>query len=45
VLLAFVSGFERMAGPIRDLIGFYRLAAQAGVQHEMIAGWMRTITR
>lgn len=41
VLVAFVSGFERMSGPIRELINFYRTCAQAGVQHEMIARWMR----
>jgi len=40
VLLAFVSGFSRMADPIRELIAFYRQAAQAGVQHRMIAQWM-----
>ena len=40
VLLAVVSGFERISGPIRDLIGFYREAAQAGVQHRLIADWM-----
>ncbi|MGF1501276.1 MAG: ABC transporter transmembrane domain-containing protein [Paracoccaceae bacterium] len=40
VILAFVSGFQRMADPVRALIGFYRRAAQARVQHEMIARWM-----
>lgn len=40
VLVAFTSGFERMAGPARELIGFYRKAQQAGVQHCMIAKWM-----
>ena len=37
VVVAFVSGLERIAAPIRGLIGFYRLAAQADVQHDMIA--------
>ncbi|MBK0397957.1 ABC transporter ATP-binding protein [Limibaculum sp. M0105] len=41
VLVAFTAGFERMAGPARELIGFYRKAQQAGVQHRMIAEWMQ----
>lgn len=41
VVLAFVSGFGRIAGPLRDLMTFYRQASQAGVQHQMIARWMR----
>lgn len=40
VLVAFATGFERMAGPARELIGFYRKAQQASVQHCMIAEWM-----
>lgn len=40
VVVAFVSGFQRMAGPVRELATFYRVAAQAGVQHRMIAQWM-----
>jgi ABC-type bacteriocin/lantibiotic exporter with double-glycine peptidase domain len=40
VLVAFLSGFERLADPIRDLIAFYRQCAQADVQHRMIARWM-----
>jgi ABC-type multidrug transport system fused ATPase/permease subunit len=40
VLLAFVSGFERISSPVRNLIAFYRATAQASVQHEMIADWM-----
>lgn len=41
VLIAFTAGFERMAAPARELIGFYRKAQQAGVQHIMIAEWMQ----
>ena len=41
VLVAFVSGFDRIASPIRELITFYRTCAQAGVQHDMIAEWMQ----
>ncbi|XDA98142.1 ABC transporter ATP-binding protein [Sulfitobacter sp. LCG007] len=40
VLVAFISGFERLAGPLRELISFYRIAAQANVQHDMIAKWL-----
>jgi ABC-type bacteriocin/lantibiotic exporter with double-glycine peptidase domain len=39
VVLAFVSGFERMSQPIRELVTFYRDAAQTKVQIEMIADW------
>jgi ABC-type bacteriocin/lantibiotic exporter with double-glycine peptidase domain len=41
VLVAFLSGFERMASPLRELISFYRVAAQANVQHKLIAEWMQ----
>lgn len=40
VIVAFISGFERISSPLRELIGFYRLAAQANVQHRMIATWI-----
>ncbi len=40
VIVAFISAFERLADPIRELMTFYRTAAQANVQHEMIANWM-----
>lgn len=40
VIVAFLSGFERLAGPLRELISFYRVAAQANVQHDLIAQWM-----
>ncbi|MBW4710602.1 ABC transporter ATP-binding protein [Roseobacter sp. YSTF-M11] len=40
VIVAFISGFERMSGPVRELITFYRVAAQATVQHRMIAKWV-----
>lgn len=42
VLVAFISGFERLANPLRELISFYRVAAQANVQHDMIAQWMKS---
>ncbi len=41
VIVAFLSGFDRLASPIRELIGFYRVAAQADVQHRLVAKWMR----
>lgn len=40
VIVAFISGFERISSPLRELIGFYRVAAQANVQHKLIADWM-----
>lgn len=40
VIVAFVGGFSRLGDPIRQLIAFYREAAQAQVRHDMIAGWM-----
>lgn len=40
VVIAFVSGFSRLSDPIRDLIAYYRLAAQTAVKHQMIAKWM-----
>jgi ABC-type bacteriocin/lantibiotic exporter with double-glycine peptidase domain len=40
VIVAFLSGFQRIAGPIRDLLGFYREAAQAGVRYDMVRSWM-----
>lgn len=40
VIAAFISRFERISSPLRELIGFYRIAAQANVQHRLIANWM-----
>ncbi|WP_417514864.1 ABC transporter ATP-binding protein [Minwuia sp.] len=40
VVVAFISGFERMGSPLRELLTYYRVAAQASVQHKMIARWM-----
>jgi ABC-type multidrug transport system fused ATPase/permease subunit len=41
VVVAFISGFERLADPLSELLTYYRTAAQASVQHRMIADWMR----
>jgi ABC-type bacteriocin/lantibiotic exporter with double-glycine peptidase domain len=40
VVVAFISGFERLADPLRQLVTFYTLAAQSRVRHEAIARWM-----
>lgn len=40
VILAFISGFDKVSEPVRNLITFYRNAQQANVQHAMIARWM-----
>jgi len=42
VVLAFVSGFERLSQPIRELVTFYRDAAQTKVQIAMVADWAET---
>lgn len=39
-VVAFVSGFERLSNPLRDLLNFYRDYEQAKVQHQMIARWV-----
>ncbi len=36
VILAFVSGLERLGGPIRDLIGSYRQIANARMRYRML---------
>ena len=35
-----MTGFERLANPLRELLAYYRIAAQSNVQHKMIAEWM-----
>jgi ABC-type multidrug transport system fused ATPase/permease subunit len=40
VVVAFISGFDRLADPLRELVTFYTLAAQSRVRHEAIARWM-----
>ena len=41
VVIAFVGGFSRLGDPIRQLISFYREAAQAEIRHAMVARWMK----
>jgi ABC-type bacteriocin/lantibiotic exporter with double-glycine peptidase domain len=36
-VVAFISGFERMADPSRQLLAYYRLAAETQVQYRLIA--------
>lgn len=38
-VVAFVSGFDRLSSPLRDLLDFYRQYEQARVQHDMIVRW------
>jgi ABC-type multidrug transport system fused ATPase/permease subunit len=40
VVVAFISGFDRLADPLRQLVTFYTLAAQSRVRHDAIARWM-----
>ena len=44
VIVAFLSGFQRMSGPVRGLIGFYRLTAQTSVQYHMLKRWIKENT-
>ena len=41
IIVAFVSGFERISGPLRDLLNFYREYEQAKVQLQMIVKWVK----
>ena len=45
VIVAFISGFERINAPVRELVGFYRITEQARVQHAMVAKWMGKVLR
>lgn len=40
VIVAFASGFERMADPTRTLVSYYRVASLKNEQHDKIAEWM-----
>ena len=40
VIVAFISGFQRMASPMSELVAYYRLAAQMRVKHDKIAEWI-----
>jgi ABC-type bacteriocin/lantibiotic exporter with double-glycine peptidase domain len=42
VVVAFVSALERISAPLRGLLAFYRQSAQASVQHDMVAKWVRS---
>jgi hypothetical protein len=36
-VVAFISGFQRLADPSRELLAYYRLAAETHVQYRLIA--------
>lgn len=40
-VVAFISGFERLSSPLRDLLNFYREYQQAKIQYGMILGWVK----
>jgi ABC-type bacteriocin/lantibiotic exporter with double-glycine peptidase domain len=40
IIVAFVSGFERISSPLHDLLNFYREYQQAKVQLQMIVKWV-----
>lgn len=39
-VVAFMSGFERLSDPVRQLTVFYRSASQGNVHHQKIAEWI-----
>ena len=41
VVVAFISGFEKIMGPARELLNFYRRMAQMRVQYRLIVAAMR----
>lgn len=43
VIVAFISGFERINSPVRELVAFYRMKEQAKVQHDMVAKWIARV--
>lgn len=40
IVVAFVSGLDRVSAPLHDLLNFYRVYEQAKVQHQMIVKWV-----
>jgi ABC-type bacteriocin/lantibiotic exporter with double-glycine peptidase domain len=40
VVVAFISGFMRLADPSRELLAYYRLAAETRVQYRLITRWL-----
>lgn len=40
VVVAFISGFMRLADPSRELLAYYRLAAETSVQYRLITRWL-----
>jgi ABC-type bacteriocin/lantibiotic exporter with double-glycine peptidase domain len=40
VVVAFISGFMRLADPSRALLAYYRLAAETRVQYRLITRWL-----
>jgi ABC-type bacteriocin/lantibiotic exporter with double-glycine peptidase domain len=39
-VVAFISGFQRLADPSRELLAWYRLEAETRVQYRLIAKWL-----
>lgn len=37
IIVAFMSGYERMTNPVRDLLGFYRRLSMMRVQYRLVA--------
>ena len=45
IIVAFMSGYERMTGPVRDLLNFYRRLSMMRVQYRLVADAFDEMTR
>ncbi|MFO1157946.1 MAG: hypothetical protein U1E60_03820 [Reyranellaceae bacterium] len=44
IIVAFMSGYERMTGPVRDLLSFYRRQSMMRVQYRLVADAFTQVT-
>lgn len=44
IIVAFMSGYERMTGPVRDLLNFYRRLSMMRVQYRLVADAFARVT-
>lgn len=40
VMVAFISGFQRLADPVRDLVDFYRNASLTQTRYRLVGDWL-----
>lgn len=43
-IVAFTTGFDRIAGPLRAMVNYYRLASVRNEQYEKIRNWKRALS-